>query len=186
MTEGKRLNMSNSDIYDDYEENEFPIAYLLTFRTYGTWLHGDQRTSYRRTRTTKTQRKLIFPNVPLEEVMREEMDQEPFILDIEHRKIVEAAVKEVCIHRNYKLFGVSVRSNHAHSVIGAQAKPERIVDTLKAYSTRRLRENRLIGEATKVWSRGRSRRYLWKPRHVNAAIDYVLYCQGDMPFELDD
>ena len=178
--------MTNSHIFDEFEENEFPLAYLLTVRTYGTWLHGDQRTSFRRTRETKTQRKLIYPNVPLEEAMREEMDQEPFILNTEQRKVVEAAIREVCIHREYKMFGVNVRSNHAHSVIGAQAKPERIANTLKAYSTRRLRENGLIDQATKVWSRGRSRRYLWKPRHVDAAIDYVLYCQSDIPFELDD
>ena len=27
--------------FELYEENEFPLAYLLTFRTFGTWLHGD-------------------------------------------------------------------------------------------------------------------------------------------------
>ncbi len=178
--------MSNSDIFDEFEENEFPIAYLLTFRTYGTWLHGDERTSIRRTRTSKTERKRIYPNIPLEEKMSDEMDQEPFVLDLKQRKVVEAAIKEVCNYRKYKLFAANVRSNHAHSVIGARIKPERIVDSLKAYSTRRLREQGLIDEVTTVWSRGRSRRYLWKPRHLDAAIDYVLYCQSDMPFELDD
>ncbi|HMT07731.1 MAG TPA: hypothetical protein PKA82_06975 [Pyrinomonadaceae bacterium] len=24
----------------DFDENEFPLGYLITFRTYGTWLHG--------------------------------------------------------------------------------------------------------------------------------------------------
>jgi hypothetical protein len=28
--------------YERWEENTFPLAYLLTFRTYGTWLHGDE------------------------------------------------------------------------------------------------------------------------------------------------
>jgi hypothetical protein len=27
--------------FEIYEENEFPIAYLLPVRTFGTWLHGD-------------------------------------------------------------------------------------------------------------------------------------------------
>ncbi len=31
--------------FERYEENSFPIAYLLTWRTFGTWLHGDERTS---------------------------------------------------------------------------------------------------------------------------------------------
>ena len=25
----------------DFDDNEFPLAYLITFRCYGTWLHGD-------------------------------------------------------------------------------------------------------------------------------------------------
>ena len=32
----------------DFDDNEFPLAYLITFRCYGTWLHGDERGSYRR------------------------------------------------------------------------------------------------------------------------------------------
>jgi len=32
----------------DFDENGFPPAYVITFRCYGTWLHGDSRGSYRR------------------------------------------------------------------------------------------------------------------------------------------
>ncbi len=41
------MSMRGDDYpYDDYgfekyEENKLPLAYLLTFSTYGTWLHGD-------------------------------------------------------------------------------------------------------------------------------------------------
>ena len=31
--------------FEIYEENEFPLAYLLTFRTFGSWLHGDEQES---------------------------------------------------------------------------------------------------------------------------------------------
>ena len=27
----------------DFDDNEFPLAYLITIRCYGTWLHGDER-----------------------------------------------------------------------------------------------------------------------------------------------
>ena len=70
-------------MYDsDFERNEFPLAYLITVRCYGTWLHGDERLTVDR---------------------------------------------------------------HGLDVYG------------------------------------RSRRYLWKPKHVSRAIDYVLYGQGDIP-----
>jgi len=29
----------------DWDDNEFPLAYLITIRTHGTWLHGDERGS---------------------------------------------------------------------------------------------------------------------------------------------
>ncbi len=61
-------------------------------------------------------------------------------------------------------------------------KPEKIVTEMKAYATRRLRENAEFGPEQKIWTRGASTRYLWKPADVAAAVEYVLYAQGDVPF----
>ena len=169
--------------FEIYEENAFPLAYLITFRTFGTWLHGDERSSINRSNGSRAKTVKLDPNVPLEESMRDQMYQPPVILSIEQRKAVHDAIVELCNQRAYLLRALSVRSNHVHSVIGVQAKPERVADSLKAFSTKRLRELGLIEADERVWSRGRSRRYLWKPREVDAAINYVLYCQGDVSFE---
>jgi REP element-mobilizing transposase RayT len=169
--------------FETYEENEFPLAYLLTFRTFGTWLHGDVRWSVNRSPRSAKESRLIPPNKPLHDAMVEEMDQPPFILSAPQRKTVEAAIAEVCQNRGYGLKAVNARTNHTHSVVAAQVKPERIVNSFKAYSTRKLRDVGLVKPEVKIWARGRSRRYLWKPRNVIAAIDYVLYSQGWVPFE---
>jgi REP element-mobilizing transposase RayT len=164
--------------YEVWEENTFPLAYLLTFRTYGTWLHGDERTSVRegwyryghpRYRT----------NATLERWMAEEMDQPAIVLSLEMRSVVENAIRELCERREILLRAVNVRTNHAHSVVSAAQKPERIADALKAHATKRSRESGLIDPSMRVLSRGRSRKYLWKPRHVIAAVEYTLYGQGD-------
>ncbi|PYS98416.1 MAG: hypothetical protein DMF63_16155 [Acidobacteria bacterium] len=169
--------------FETYEENEFPQAYLLTFRTFGTWLHGDIRWSVGKSPRSKRESRLIQPNVPLNESMSEEMNQPPVVLNRRQREAVELAINEVCEHRGYSLRAVNARTNHVHSVVTAQVKPEGIVNAFKAYSTRKLRDENLFPRNLKVWSRGRSRRYLWKPRHVIGAIDYVLYSQGWVPFE---
>ena len=113
------------------------------------------------------------------------MEQKPFLLAEREREIVERAIAEVSEYRNYDLKAVNVRSNHIHAVVSAQAKPEPIINAFKSYSTRKLRENFLIDRKTKVWARGGSRRYLWKPRQVALAIEYVLYGQGDITAELN-
>lgn len=172
--------------FEIYEENDFPIAYLLTFRTFGTWLHGDQRGSVGRGGNNKYGAPKIAPNIPFEQSMQEECNQPAVMLDNNQRKFVGEAITEVCTHRGYLLRALNVRSNHVHSVVSMPIKPEKIVNDFKAYSTRKLRCESLVGDREKVWSRGASTRYLWKPRHVEAAIDYVLYCQEDIPFEFKE
>lgn len=168
--------------FEIYEENAFPIAYLLTFRTYGTWLHGDVRGSHQRGRGERTGTIKIDPNVPLNEKMASGMKQPAIAFNYARRKIVENAIIEVCEHRSYTLRALNVRSNHVHSVVSRAVKPEKIVNDFKAYSTRRLREQGEFTSLEKVWSRGASTKYLWKPKNVEAAVEYVLYSQGDIPF----
>jgi REP element-mobilizing transposase RayT len=172
--------------FEIYEENQFPLAYLLTFRTFGTWFHGDERESVGRDGRNRYGKPRIQPKAEFESAMEKEMKQSPFIFTKPMRRTVESAIKELCQRRGYGLLAANVRTNHAHVVVSAQMKPERIADALKANATKMLREELLISSDTKVWSRGRSRRYLWKPRHVSGAIDYVLYCQSDLPFDLLD
>ncbi len=166
--------------FEFYEENVFPIAYLITFRTFGTWLHGDERGSYGRPGPRRS--KYIDHNIPLNEKMQNERKQPPVVLSRYERSIVHRAIEEVCQFREYDLKALNVRSNHAHSVVSKAIRPEKIVNDFKVYATRHLRYEGLFLADLKVWSRGASTRYLWKPHHVAAAIDYVLYSQGDVPF----
>jgi REP element-mobilizing transposase RayT len=169
--------------FEIYEENAFPLAYLITIRTYGTWLHGDKRFSINRSNRHTPAMVKLDPNVPLEETMQDEMNHPPVRLGIEQRKVVHEAIVALCQKRTYLLYCLNVLTNHAHVVVGAKVKPERIADSFKAVSTRSLRELGLVASNERIWSRGRSRRYLWKPRHLDAAIDYVLHCQGNVPFD---
>ena len=61
-------------------------------------------------------------------------------------------------------------------------KPERMMDSFKAYSTKALRAANLIGMDVKPWSRHGSTRYLWTEKHVDLAVDCVMNGQGgDLP-----
>ena len=167
-------------------ENGFPLAYLISIRSYGTWLHGDERGSVDRHGYNVYGTPRMRPSKILEDFMKEEMKGEPFLLDKPRRIVILATVKEVCEHRGYELLAANIRTNHLHSVVSAQVKPEAIINAFKAYATRRLRENQLAEAEQKVWSRGKSRRYLWKPKHVERAIDYVLFGQGGEIPDFDD
>lgn len=162
-----------------WDDNEYPVAYLITFRTYGTWLHGDARNSVDLRGQNVYRSRPVFPNARLEQKMRDNMTADKFLLNTSQRTVVEGAIREVCEHRHYSLSAINVRTNHVHSVVSGRTRPELMATAFKAYATRALKMRELIGPDTRVWSRGESTKYLWRDTSVERAIDYVLNGQGD-------
>ena len=174
-------------MYDnDWDDNEFPLAYLITIRTYGTWLHGDLRGSVDRHGQNIYGTPRIKPNAELSRLMKEEMRSPPFVLNQQQRIAVHREIEDVCRRRSYVLQALNVRTNHLHSVVSAETTPERIINAFKSNATRALREQNLVSRDVKVWSLGKSRRYLWKPRSVALAIDYTLNQQGENLIEFEE
>lgn len=161
----------------DFENNEFPLAYLITFRCYGTWLHGDARGSYRRNYRLMSGVSRIPPSPHLEMEERQRLKHAPIKLSLKQRGLVEQAVRDVCKHRKYVLRAVNVRTNHAHSVVSAFSLPEPVLDAFKSYATRALRAAGLLAAGVKPWARHGSTVYLWKDRDVERAVEYVLLGQ---------
>ncbi len=152
--------------------------YLITFTCYGTWLHGDSRGSVKQPKN--------LPGTPVltgdereERAGFDRLKQEPFELDETRRKIVAETIVEVCEHRGWKLHALNVRSNHLHAVISADVPPERAMNDIKSYATRRLREANLAEADRRVWTRHGSTRYLKEEAHFLAACRYVTDEQGE-------
>jgi len=163
----------------DWDDNEAPLAYLITIRTHGTWLHGDERSSVdlRGQNIFGTPR--VKPVKKLKRIMERNLADKPVILEAQHREHIESGRRALCKFRSYDLFAINVRTNHVHTVASGLVRPERMATEFKSYSTRRLRVEGVIDSDRRVWSRGESTRYLWKERFVELAVDYVLQRQGE-------
>jgi REP element-mobilizing transposase RayT len=85
---------------------------------------------------------------------------------------------EVCRVKGWELHALNVRTNHLHLVVHANAAPELVMNTCKAWATRRLREQRLIAGDGRVWARHGSTPPLKGATAVANAIEYVLNKQG--------
>lgn len=158
-----------------------PLGYFITFHTYATWLHGDVRGS-----VDPKHNAYGAPRVtPDPELLRRDASKvvhEPVTLDPDRRDVVERTIREVCEHRGWSIHALHVRTNHVHLVVSADVPPERVMNAIKSWSTRRMVEAGLLTRGARGWTRHGSTRYLWKPEHVAAAIDYVVNGQGpDLP-----
>ena len=165
--------------YIEFNDRSVALAYMITFRCYGTWLHGDERGSVGRRGSNIYGQARIKPSATLSEIDTDKLTGSPIKLRAVERRIVEDAIREVCSVRGYILFALNVRTNHVHVVVNNCGKVERMMDSFKAYCTKALRAANRIGAETKLWSRHGSTRYLWTERHLELAVDYVLNGQGD-------
>jgi REP element-mobilizing transposase RayT len=169
-----------------WNDSDAPLAFLITFRTYGTWLHGDERGSVDR------HHNIFGTRVAESRVVREQqqvvkLKSDPFVMNAEARSIVRDTMIEVCAFRNWVLHAQNIRTNHAHAVV-AGTSPDKILNDLKAYTTRRLREAGVWTYPHSPWSDKGSKRYLWTDDQVLMACGYVINAQGDdLPvFNADD
>lgn len=101
-----------------WNDTEMPLAYLITFRTRGTWLHGNEKGSVNRHRNIYGTPK-IPGNKGWEEYSRKKMKGEPVILSKAQRSVVEDAIKATCRFRGWNCNAVNARTNHVHSVIAS-------------------------------------------------------------------
>ncbi len=144
-----------------------PIAYFLTWVTYGTWLPGDARgwIEYRRG--------WQLPDPIRELEARAQMTEDTCVLSPLQRLAVEAQIAETCAHRGWTLHAVNCRSNHIHVVVTADVpKPKKVRIDLKAWATRTLKE-KFDSSRENWWAERGSIRYLNDDDDLEAAILYV-------------
>ena len=164
--------------HDEFKTDGIPFGYLISFRCYGTWLHGDERGSVDRIHN-RYGAPMIQPNPQRVEYEKSLLKSPAVRLNTERRHIVEHAIRETCKIRKWDLWALNVRTNHVQSVITSGKKPGVVLNALKANATRELREARSWQYDHSPWAAGGSKVRLWSEKQLNNAIDYVLYEQGD-------
>ncbi len=96
--------MEEGNAMADREFNtDEPIAYFITWTTYGTWLPGDQRGSWHRGQYQS-------PNELFRQMTAAEMKETAFTLSQEDRAIVDETVTKHCDIRSWKFHTVRARS----------------------------------------------------------------------------
>jgi REP element-mobilizing transposase RayT len=153
-----------------------PLAYFLPWHTYATWLPGDPRGS-----VDADHNAYGDPFAPADaERAAASGDRAHGRMEFDpaHRVAVQATIAEVCRYRKWQLLALHVRRTHVHAVVVADASPEKVLIDFKAYATRRLRREGLVGSADRVWSTHGSTKYIWDRDHLRNVARYVIERQG--------
>ena len=164
--------------YIEFDQRNSPVGYLITFRCYGTWLHGDERGSVDRYHRRYSS-PLLPPSVQRTNHDRRLMKQSPVFLDRLQRTSAECAIRSTCEIRKWILWTLNVRTNHIHVVVSADKKPGAVMTALKANATRSMKDAGRWKGSLSPWAHGGSKKYLWTEKQLADAIAYVDCDQGE-------
>ncbi len=162
-----------------WNDTDTPLAVFITFRCYGTWLHGDDRSSVDR-HHNKYGSPRIQKNSNWRKHNEKNLLHSPVKLDAARRRSVDKAIRECCAKRGWKLLAINIRTNHVHVVITiGSAKPKDALIALKANATRQMREDKNWPYEHSPWAEKGSKRNLWNEKSIGEACNYVTNEQGD-------
>ena len=155
-----------------------PIAYFITFRTYGTWLPGDERGfGDRRHKEVGTSRRPADKS--REAAARDRMKHQAVVLNDQARTIVEAAIRRRCDEAGWALHALEVRPTHTHALVSSALRAGQVLSSLKAAATAALHNADAFSAEQPVWSRQGSTKYLWNELQAARVNSYIEECQDD-------
>jgi REP element-mobilizing transposase RayT len=110
---------------------------------------------------------------------KDALKQSPVRLGSRQRRAIEEAIRETCKMRKWDFWTTNARTNHIHTVVSAQCKPEKILAAFKANATRKLKEAGCWHSSRTSWVDRGSKKYLWTEADVINVVVYVQYDQGE-------
>jgi REP element-mobilizing transposase RayT len=154
-----------------------PLAYFLTWTTYGSWLPGDERG------WVDGQGGMHVAEPLRAAAARRNMKEHAVLLAGPQRVAVERSIAAHCGVRGWHLHAAQCLTQHVHVVVTAvTASPEEVLRHLKAWCTRALRQMDRGKESDAArrrwWTEGGSRRHVFREGDLASVIAYVTECQG--------
>jgi REP element-mobilizing transposase RayT len=160
-------------------KTQFPFAYFLNFRTYGTWLHGDERGSTSH-RNNQYHTPFITPNDKLQQNMRNHMTESAFQLTASQQHTVLHAIIDTCQYNHWILYAAHVRIEHVHLVLQSSTTKEETQKIIKTYATKYLKkQHHELVHREHIWSRHGSTKNIWASVDLFPALYYVVKKQGE-------
>ena len=101
-----------------------PLAYFLTWPTYGTWLPGDERVG-------RVPPRLATSDPARKREAQARLTEDACLLDQDQRRLVELTIADHCRVRGWTLYTVNCRSNHVHVIVAGDREPKEIRSSSK-------------------------------------------------------
>ena len=149
-----------------------PLAYHITFGTYGTRLHGDDRGTVSRGQNGQEDL-LLGRDEQLESYERGRMSFPPVELTPEQMRHGEEVIPSICERGGWSLLAWAVGPDHVHVVLHADADGLAVRKWFKRWLGEQLSNRWSLPDGATWWAEGGSVKHIWDDAYLVNATDYV-------------
>jgi REP element-mobilizing transposase RayT len=153
--------------------DHYPLAYHITFGTYGTRLHGDERGTVDR-RLNQPGDPIIGAEPDWERLEYNKLRFPVREFDLAQRLLAESLIPDICVRGGWQLCARAARKDHFHTLLTAQADGEVIRKLLKRWLGQALAAHIPIEPEQTFWAESGSIKWVWDSAYFARVKKYVL------------
>jgi exodeoxyribonuclease V alpha subunit len=151
---------------------EPPLAYHISFGTYGVRIHGDIRFTVDRRHNTYGE-PFIERDDPRSNAETEQTKFPPIFLTREQRLFVEEALPSICDRGGWKHVTSAAGPDHVHVVLSTERECEKVRNWLKRWLGEALTKEWRSPASGTWWAEGGSIKWVWGEEYLGEVIEYV-------------
>ncbi len=149
-----------------------PLAYHITFGTYGTRLHGDPRGTVDRTQNQPGD-PIIGQNEDWLQLELSNLKGDPVWLDETLCRSVELAAPDICVRGGWQHHVTACQANHVHMLVSSDDEGKLVRRLIKRWLTQHLNDTGLI-RPVRWWAKGGSVKWVWDQAYFDNVYEYVV------------
>src|SRR3954447_20734219 len=149
-----------------------PIAYHITFGTYGTRLHGDERGTVDRS-MNKPGDPIIGADPAWWERERERLKFDPVVLRREQMVHAEGVIPTLCTRGGWEYHVGAGGPDHVHVLLTSEAEGDAVRKWLKRWLGEAMSSEWPRPEGATWWAEGGSVKWVWERDYFENIFNYL-------------
>jgi len=152
--------------------SDFPLAYHLTFGTYGTRLHGDERCTIHRS-MNRPGDPVIGKAEEWEQMERSLLKFPAVILTLEQRLLIEKSIPDICRRGGWVFVNAAAAPDHIHVELKGSAHGKSIRRWLKTWLGQELNKQWPRAAGSTWWAECGSVKWIWTDDYLENVYLYI-------------
>jgi REP element-mobilizing transposase RayT len=150
-----------------------PLAYHITFGTYGTRLHGDPRGTVDREHNQFGE-PILGPDPERQREEASRLNFEPVYFTLEQREFIESVIPSICERGGWQYVICAAGPDHVHVCLSAPDIPgDRIETWLKRWLTEQLSARWPLLPGARWWAKNGSVKWIFDEAYFRNVKQYI-------------